>query len=135
MDPLVTEHRKLFAKLLEDSLTMCKQGDCEVMFIAKLDQAGLGFEDSQSLADTSLNAAWHLSDDFFDAVWHGFPEVGPGLSIKDGEKLLDHVIDCFRQEQEVTHPDILKFYESPLPSHTITEFSKRGLDLVKHPFS
>jgi len=107
------KQRQAFAEVLETNLIVYRQGDfSNWTFLQEFYKPDYPFAHPEEQSDKSVNSAWHLADEFFDAAWEGFPEVTYGFSIQYCETLLQHVIENFKNGLPVTHPDVLKFYDA-----------------------
>lgn len=108
--------RKTFAQVLRKNLIAYRRGRLQdVDFIAELaDENPLFWDVRNFLQDPSLDAAWNFVDTFFYTAEHKelslADKFGSHISLPEAEYLLEHILEKFDANQDISHPFIMNFY-------------------------
>lgn len=65
--------------------------------------------DPSNVEDRELNAVLNFADSFFDAQWHGFPDMD-GIPWDDAYNLLTEVIEHLERRESIHDPRVLRYY-------------------------
>lgn len=106
--------RKTFAKVLRKSLIAYRQGQ-DIYFIGELADENPLFWDVRNISqDPSLDAAWNFVDTFFYTAEHKelslADKFGNHISLTEAEYLLEHILEKFDANQDISDPFVMNFY-------------------------
>lgn len=102
--------RKLVAQIVRRKLERIRAGlPAEESLIAEIASVVPDLWDPSNIEDQGLNAVLNFADSFFDAQWHGFPDMD-GIPWDDAYKLLTEAIECIERGESIRDPRVLRYY-------------------------